>query len=245
MRLESVNGTSDVRYNLGKGNGREGHEMGMYAKFRHVSVKELKAAKKEPANFYRSLYGLRGKPVDRSVMLQSLGQQIGAAIKASPLAQEFTGIPEAQRVAQAVLHRKAPDQSDQEVLARKMVELLPRIDFRPNLSQFAPKVTKVPKGLELEKSWHCLHFMFSGKVWKTGKAAIEKAILGGAEIPDTEGIMGYGPVRFLESGEVKKITVALENYPIERAAAKFDPRAASAAKIYCPESQSQGVSALF
>jgi hypothetical protein len=209
--------------------------MGMYAKFRHVSVTELKVSKKEPANFYRNLYGLKGKPVDRTMMLQSLGHQIGAAIKASPLAQEFTDIPEARRVAQAMLQRKSPDPSDQEALARKMVELLPKISLRPNLSRFAPRVTRIPKGLELEKSWHCLHFMFSGKVWKTGKAPIEKAILGGTEIPDTEGVMGYGPVRFLESGEVKKITVALESYPIERAAAQFDPRAASAVKVYCPD----------
>jgi hypothetical protein len=213
--------------------------MGMYAKFRHVSVTELKAAKKEPANFYRNLYGLEEKPVDRSVMLQSLGHQIGAAIKASPLAQEFTDSPEARRVAEAMLQRKSPDPSDQEVLARKMVELLPKVGFRPNLSQFAPRVKKIPEGLELEKSWHCLHFMFSGKVWKTGKAAIGQVILGGTEIPDTEGVMGYGPMRFFEPGEVKKITVALENYPIERAAAKFDPRAASAAKIYCPDHSSK------
>jgi hypothetical protein len=209
--------------------------MGMYAKFRHVSVTELRTSKKDPATFYRDLYGIKGKPVDRSTMLQSLGHQIGAAIKASSLAQEFTDTAEARRLAQARLQRKSPDPSDQEVVARKMVELFPKINFRPNLSQFAPRVSRIPKGLELEKSWHCLHFMFSGKVWKTGKAAIEMAILGGMEIPDTEGVMGYGPVRFLESSEVKKVTVALESYPIERAAAKFDPRAASVAKVYCPD----------
>jgi hypothetical protein len=209
--------------------------MGMHAKFRHVSVSQLKAAKTKPVNFYRSLYGLKTKPVDRSTMLQNLGQQLGAAIKASPLAKEFLGMPEAQRVVQAMSQRKTPGQLDQIVLARKMVELLPRIDFRPNLSQFAPKVTRTPKALELEKSWQCLHFMLSGKAWKTGKAAIEKAILGGTEIPDTEGVMGYGPVRFLKPGEVKKIATALEEYPIAQAAAKFDPRAASAAKIYCPD----------
>ncbi|HTQ61704.1 MAG TPA: DUF1877 family protein [Candidatus Solibacter sp.] len=208
--------------------------MGMYAKFRHVSVRELKAAEKEPAKFYRNLYGLEGKPADRSMMLQSLGHQIGAAIKASPLAKEFTDMPEARRLAEATMQGKSPDPSDQEALARKVLELLPAIGFRPNHSKFVPRATKIPKGLELEKSWHCLHFMLSGKVWKTGKAAIGKAILGGAEIPDVEGVMGYGSVRYLEPGEVKKITVALERYPIERAAARFDPRAASAAKVYCP-----------
>lgn len=76
--------------------------MGMHAKFRHVSVTQLKAAKTEPVNFYRSLYGLKSKPLDRSTMLQNLGEQIGAAIKASPLAKEFLGTPGAQRVVEAM-----------------------------------------------------------------------------------------------------------------------------------------------
>src|SRR5207244_2120210 len=84
------------------------------------------------------------------------------------------------------------------------------------------------------KSWHCLHFLLSGKVWETGEEPIEQTLLGGAELPDTERIMGYGPVRYLEPGQVKKITAALESYPIERKALKFNPSAAAAAQIYCP-----------
>jgi len=208
--------------------------MGMYAKFRHVSATELMAAKKEPAKFYRNLYGLKGKVADRGMLLQSLGHQLGAAIKASPLGKEFTDMPEARRVAEAALHRRAPDPADQQVVTRKIMELLPKIGFRPDFSRFFPTVTKIPEGLELEKSWHCLHFLFSGNVWETGKVPIEKAILGGAEIPDAEGVMGYGPARYLEHGEVKRIATALERYPIERRALNFDPSAAAAAKIYCP-----------
>jgi len=211
----------------------------MYAKLRHVSVAELKAAKKEPAKFYRNLYGLKGKTVDRSMLLQSLGHQLGAALQASPLGKEFTDMPEARRVAEATLQRGAADPSDQQILTEKMVELLPKIGFRPDFSRFLPRVTKIPKGLELEKSWHCLHFLFSGKIWETGKAPIEKAILGGTEIPDAERVMGYGPVRYLEHGEVKKISAALGSYPIKRTAPNFDPRAAKAAKIYCPNHSPQ------
>ena len=208
--------------------------MGMYAKLRHVSATQLKAAKKEPAKFYHDLYGLKGKVIDRSMMLQSLGHQIGGAIKASPLRTAFTDIPESKRVAEAMLQRRVPDPADQKIVAQKMIELLPKIGFRPDFSQFMPKVTKIPRGLELEKSWHCLHFLFSGKVWETGKAPIEKAILGGTEIPDAEGIMGYGPVRYLEHGDVKKVAAALERYPIKRKAQEFDSTAAAATKIYSP-----------
>lgn len=207
--------------------------MGMYAKLRHVTVTELKAVKKKPAKFYRDLYGLKGKVPDRSTLLRDLGQQLGAAIIASPFGKELTEMPETRRVADAMLQHRAPDLADQQAAAQKMMELLPKINFRPTFSHMLPNVIEVPQGLELEKSWHCLHFMFSGKVWEAGNAPIEKAILGGTEIPDAEGVMGYGPARYLERGDVQKIAAALGRYPIKRKAFSFDTSAAKAAKIYC------------
>lgn len=211
--------------------------MGMYGKLRHISATELSAAKKEPAKFYRDLHGLKGKPVDKNVMVQSLGTQLGQAIKASPLGKEFAELPEARRIAEATLHGRTPDPADQQIVMKKMMELLPNIGFRPDFSAFMqsqPKVTKIPQGLELQKSWHCLHFLFSGKVWETGEEPIEKAILGGTAIPDIDGIMGYGPVRYLEPAEVKKTAAALESYPIEQKASGFSQETAEAAQIYCP-----------
>jgi hypothetical protein len=208
----------------------------MYAKLRHVSVTELVAAKKEPAKFYRNLYGLKGGGDTASrVILHDLAQQMATALKASPLSKEIADLPEARRVAEARLQQKPPDPADQLIVTRKMLELLPQIGFRPRFSPLIPRATKIPKGLELEKSWHCLHFLFSGKAWEVGKPPVQRAILGGIEIPDTERVMGYGPVRYLQQGEVRKIATALKTYPIKRTAAKFDPLAASAAKIYCPK----------
>jgi hypothetical protein len=212
--------------------------MGMRAKLRHVSITELRAAKKEPGKFYRDLYGLKGKPADRNGMIQSLGAQLGEALKASPVGKEFTELPEARRIAEAKLHGRDPDPADQLVVTKKMMELLPKINFQPDFSGFTqslPKATKIPEGLELEKSWHCLHFLLSGKVWEAGKDPIEKTILGGAEIPDTQGVMGYGAVRYLEPNEVTKTAVALESYPIEEEARKFSPAVAEKAKIYCSD----------
>src|SRR5262249_28879790 len=133
---------------------------------------------------------------------------------------------------------KAPDPADQLVVAQKMMELLPKIRFQPDLSaivQAQPKATKIPEGLEIEKSWHCLHFMLSGKVSAIGNEPIEKLIFGGAEISDTENVMGYGPVRYFEADEVAEIGAALESYPIEQKASKFDSAAAAEANIYCPD----------
>jgi len=112
-----------------------------------------------------------------------------------------------------------------------MVELLPKIGFRPDFARFLPTATKIPKSLELEKSWHCLHFLFSGKVWETGKAPIEKAIPGGIEIPDVEQVTGYGPVRYLEHDEVKKISAALKSYPIKRTAPTFGSASADEGRL--------------
>jgi hypothetical protein len=211
--------------------------MGMTGKLRHVSLEELRAAKKEPAAFYRSLYGIEGKPADRSILLRSLGMQLGQALKASPMGKEFMDLPEARRMAEATWRGKAPDPDDQMVAARKMLELIPKIGFRPDFSAYLrsqPRATKIPEGLELEKSWHCLHYLLSGKVWETGERPIEKAILGGIEIPDIERIKDYGPVRYLEPDEIKRTAAALERFPIKQKASKFSAAAAAKAKIYSP-----------
>jgi hypothetical protein len=212
--------------------------MGMRAKLRHVSDTDLRSAKKAPEKFYRDLYGLKGKPADKNVLTQSLGNQLGHALKESPLGKEFLELPEVRRVVEATLQSRVPDPADQQVVTEKMLELLPKINFQPDFSAFTQsqhKATKTPKGLNLEKSWHCLQFMLSGKGQERDKDPIEKAILGGTEIADTEGVMDYGPVRYLEPAEVTKTTIALESYPIEQKAREFNPAAAEEAKIYCPD----------
>lgn len=212
--------------------------MGMRAKLRHVSATELEAARKDSAKFYRDLYGVKGEGADRKAMLENIGLQMGQALGSSAMGKEFAELPEARRIAEATKQGKAPDPADQQAVVKKLMELLPKTNFRADFSQVSksmPKVTKVPKGLELEKSWHCLHFLLSGKVWEAGETPIEQAILGGAEIPDLVGVMGYGPVRFFEPTDVRKIATALETYPIEQKAKAFDQDAAATAKVYCPK----------
>ena len=172
----------------------------------------------------------------RALLVIYLSTESGRTVRKCELMQfgeEFTDMPEVRRVSNATRQGKSADPADQKAAVQKMLELLPKMSFRPNLSQLLPRAPKVPEGLELEKSWHCLHFLFSGKVWDTGSAPIEKAILGGTEIVDVEGIMGYGPAR--EESEVEKIAAALERFPIEERARAFDSRAAADAKIYCPD----------
>jgi hypothetical protein len=212
--------------------------MGMRAKLRHLSITELSTAKKEPAKFYRDLYGLEGKPGDKNSLEQILGAQLGLALKSSPLGKEFTELPEVRRIVKATLQGSEPDPADQQIMVENMLELLPKIGFQPDFNAFMqsqPRETKTPRGLDLEKSWDCLRFLLSGQGREAGKNPIEKAILGDAAIADIEGVMGYGPVRYLEPGEVTKTAAALESYPIEQKAREFSPAAAEKAHIYCPE----------
>ena len=89
--------------------------------------------------------------------------------------------------------------------------------------------------LPLEKSWHCLRYIFTGKVLDPpGPEPLDRAILGSREIPDEAKVMGYGPVRCLSPSEVREIAAALCNFPIVEKAKQFDEAAAESRQVYCP-----------
>lgn len=84
------------------------------------------------------------------------------------------------------------------------------------------------EGLTLEKSWHCLHYLLTGTAGQTD-SVLGKAILGGREIgPD----VGYGPARYLEPNEVKKVAKSLKTVSKEDLLSRFNLKAMKAAKIY-------------
>ena len=59
-------------------------------------------------------------------------------------------------------------------------------------------------GLNLEKSWHVLHYLLTGKA-EEAPGPLGNAILGGTEIG---GDLGYGPARFLTPQQVREVAVA-------------------------------------
>lgn len=88
--------------------------------------------------------------------------------------------------------------------------------------------------LQLEKSWHCLRYIFTGRVMEpAGPEPLDRAILGAHEIPDNGKVMGYGPVRCLVSSEVKEVAEALCSFPIVERAMQFDEATAEAKGVYC------------
>ncbi len=65
--------------------------------------------------------------------------------------------------------------------------------------------------LDIDKSWHAIHFVLSGEVWGVDEDdPLSQVVLGGAPVNDDD--MGYGPARLLEKDLVKKAADALESW---------------------------------
>jgi hypothetical protein len=83
--------------------------------------------------------------------------------------------------------------------------------------------------LDIDKSWHGMHFLLTGEVW-TGTMPLGFLIAGGVTIGDIN--VGYGPARAFTSGDVRDIDAALR--PISRAdlMARWDVERIRAADLY-------------
>jgi hypothetical protein len=83
----------------------------------------------------------------------------------------------------------------------------------------------------LEKDWHILHYILNGTA-EGGTGPLADVVLGGTEIPDQEGIMGYGPARYLTPQQVKAVAQALAAVDFAKLVKAFDPKDAAAKRIY-------------
>ncbi|TYC19202.1 DUF1877 family protein [Micromonospora sp. MP36] len=82
--------------------------------------------------------------------------------------------------------------------------------------------------LDLNKSWHALHYLLTGTAWEIGDGA-GAAILGGEEIGEDG---GYGPARLLDAETVREISTALDTLDVDTLRARYDVKAMMAADIY-------------
>lgn len=90
-------------------------------------------------------------------------------------------------------------------------------------------------GLNLEKSWHVLHYLLTGKI-EEAAPPLGNAILGGKEIGED---LGYGPARFLTAENVREVASALALISKDDLAKRFDLNAMKAANIYCCHDESE------
>lgn len=85
-----------------------------------------------------------------------------------------------------------------------------------------------PNYIELDKAWHCIHFMLSGSAG-VNSDPLSFAILGGEEIGQE---IGYGPARFLDSNGVRRVAVALSAIDESTFRSRYNPAAMKIADIY-------------
>ncbi len=82
--------------------------------------------------------------------------------------------------------------------------------------------------LNLDKSWHAMHYLLTGTAWDVSEGA-GAAMLGGDEIGEDN---GYGPARLLTSDTVRVVAAALDAIDVDNLRKRFVPEALAAADIY-------------
>ena len=82
--------------------------------------------------------------------------------------------------------------------------------------------------LDLEKSWHGLHYLLTGSADQP-KGVLGQAIFGGREVGED---IGYGPARILSRDEVKGIAAALAVVTPATLAARYDAVTMDRLNIY-------------
>jgi Domain of unknown function (DUF1877) len=83
--------------------------------------------------------------------------------------------------------------------------------------------------LDIDKSWHLIHFLLNGQTWE-GDWPLVGAVMGGTELSDED--VGYGPVRYLLPGDVAEVSRALSSISSDTLWSRFNADAARTAEIY-------------
>ncbi|AGL19284.1 YfbM family protein [Actinoplanes sp. N902-109] len=98
----------------------------------------------------------------------------------------------------------------------------------PGLAPDLVYTRPVEPELDLDKSWHGIHFLLTGSAWETTPGAGE-SILGGRPIgPEGD----YGPARLLDADTVRAVAAGLDAVDADTLRARFDPDAMTENTIY-------------
>ena len=205
--------------------------MSMIGKLRQVSEFELAKFKKNPGELVRSLAGAPSFAADPQVYIE-----LRETLQQSPVVQQMMELSK---------QGKAPTREQQLELQQQMMQLMKQaaglrkaaMGKADSLPQTEPPADL--KELDLHKSWHCLHYLFTGKVEGPDGSPLGDAILGGAEIGGEATDTGYGPPRALSPAQVKKVAEALDAFPIEEKVKAYDASAADQAGIYVAQHDPQ------
>jgi hypothetical protein len=198
----------------------------MIGRLRQVSELELRNYQASPSAMARALTGAGqvGDPQTYAQLRENLRQ--------SPVVRQMMELSE---------QGKPPTREQQLELQQQMQQLLQQARGmqKAALSKAAPANPSAAESgwqeVNLQKSWHCLHFLLTGGAEGPDGTPLGDAILGGIEIGGEETDTGYGPPRALSASQVKTVAEALNAFPIDQKTQQFDSQAADRAGIYVPE----------
>jgi hypothetical protein len=83
--------------------------------------------------------------------------------------------------------------------------------------------------IDLDKSWHGIHYLLTGTVWE-GEPPLNFLIQGGREVGDEE--VGLAPPRVLTAAETREVAEALAAVSDEELRARFNPGEMMRLEIY-------------
>jgi hypothetical protein len=88
--------------------------------------------------------------------------------------------------------------------------------------------TEEQSHLDIDKSWHAIHFLLTGSVWE-GDLPWRNVVLGGTILGED---LGCGPARYLTPEEVREVSAALEQVPPQELVARYDAERLTEANVY-------------
>lgn len=162
------------------------------------------------------------------------GEDLGAMSAIS--AMTSVGIPGLQEMARWLEDRKQSVPNDPMLAQMEMARQHVAAQLA-NLGYFPPgggAAAEKPAGgsktpvLDLHKSWHVLHYLFTGQAWD-GDMPASALLLGGKEVGED---MGYGPARILTPQETASFAGFLQALDVDKLAARLDADQMQRLEIY-------------
>lgn len=83
--------------------------------------------------------------------------------------------------------------------------------------------------VDIDKTWHVLHFLLTGEAWEA-EPPLDFIATGGQQVGEED--VGYGPARVLRSPEVRRLAEALAPITWPILLSRFDIAAMDALEIY-------------
>ena len=183
--------------------------MGMYGRLRRITPAELERLRNNPEGVEELVSG-------ESVANAEAAE--AALARVQKIVTEFQ------------ISAKASDPVEQEKIRALILK-----DLEASRVRIPDESTE--DGLRLEKSWHVIHYLLTGKIDKA-PPPLGNAVLGGEEIGEER---DYGRVRFLTPQEVREVAEALAPISKDDLVRRFDIEGMRAAQVIYPiRSTSEG-----